>query len=478
MGSKLLIVVFLLATVLIFFATRVRAVDKWWGCSFSTPLAVSAGTSYVVSLDHSAALNNFTVGSSFVTPQYWVRPDGSPWDGPFVFNGPKIRFFAGATEQEGINADKTVNPGETVQGVNSEYGAEWKPQGSFSLTRMEFFSSDPGAGKIRVWDETPGPDNILPNNILAECTVETNQPAVTLTPNAGGPYLGTEGTPVSLDASGSTVSSGSIVSYKWDLTNSGSFNDASVAQTQYTWHDEFNGPVKVQITDGLGNIATASASINIANVAPTAQAGADVTVFSGQAVAFAGTYNDPSSLDTFTFNWDFGDGNSTPGTLNITHTYFPPGTYTAILTVTDDDGGVGQSQRLVKVNPIVASVDFHPGTLNLKSKGKKVTVFIALPAGFDINNIDVGSIRLNGVVPVKAKPVDQRCHDDEDQNDDSDNKECKKDSDQRQWLKVKFDRQLVIPTLSPGSSVEVKVTGNLVNGVAFAGSDFIKVKAK
>ena len=46
--------------------------------------------------------------------------------------------------------------------------------------------------------------------------------------DAGGPYVGVEGSPVALDGSGSTDADNDIVSYEWDLDNDGSFDDASI----------------------------------------------------------------------------------------------------------------------------------------------------------------------------------------------------------------------------------------------------------
>lgn len=54
---------------------------------------------------------------------------------------------------------------------------------------------------------------------------------------------------------------------------------------------------------------------------------------------------------------------------------------------------------------VSVAVDFDPDTLNLKSKGKPVTVYIELPTGHDVSQIDVSSIRLNGAVVLLAGPT-------------------------------------------------------------------------
>ena len=50
---------------------------------------------------------------------------------------------------------------------------------------------------------------------------------------------------------------------------------------------------------------------------------------------------------------------------------------------------------------IPAFVDFDPDTLNLKSKGKLVTGYIELPEGYNVNEINLESIKLN--IQVQAE---------------------------------------------------------------------------
>jgi len=47
--------------------------------------------------------------------------------------------------------------------------------------------------------------------------------------------------------------------------------------------------------------------------------------------------------------WDFGDGSQKSSQQNPSHTYTTTGTFTAILTVKDDDGVIGQSSQTVTV---------------------------------------------------------------------------------------------------------------------------------
>jgi parallel beta-helix repeat protein len=104
------------------------------------------------------------------------------------------------------------------------------------------------------------------------------------------------------------------------------------------------------------------------------------------------------------------------------------------------------------------SVDFDPDTLNLNDKDKYVTVYIELPPGYDVSKINISSIRLNGTVPALTKPT----------------KVGDYDRDRVADLMVKFDGAAVKGLLTPGSQVEITITGRIA-GIAFEGSDTIRV---
>ncbi len=110
------------------------------------------------------------------------------------------------------------------------------------------------------------------------------------------------------------------------------------------------------------------------------------------------------------------------------------------------------------ITQLEARIDFDPDTLNLDSKGKWVTVYIELPAGHDVSEIIVSSIKLNGVVPAEESPTAIGDY----------------DNDGVMDLMVKFSRSSVQTVVSLGESV-ITVTGELSDGTAFSGTDTIQV---
>jgi len=107
---------------------------------------------------------------------------------------------------------------------------------------------------------------------------------------------------------------------------------------------------------------------------------------------------------------------------------------------------------------ISATIDFDPDILNLRSKGKVVSTYIKLPTCYDVGQIDITSIMLNGVVPALTKPTEVGDYDGNGIPD----------------LMVKFDRAAVQNMLSVGEQVEITITGQ-VAGIAFEGSEIIRV---
>jgi len=104
-------------------------------------------------------------------------------------------------------------------------------------------------------------------------------------------------------------------------------------------------------------------------------------------------------------------------------------------------------------------VDFDPDTLNLKSKGKWVTVYIELPVGFDVNEINITTITLNGEISAELKPTEIGDY----------------DGDGIPDLMVKLNRTAVQNILEVGGNVEIIISGRLIDKRLFEGKDIIKV---
>ena len=117
----------------------------------------------------------------------------------------------------------------------------------------------------------------------------------------------------------------------------------------------------------------------------------------------------------------------------------------------------------VEVETIDATLDFDPDVLNPKSNGKWVTCYLELPAGYSVQDIDLGTVLLNGAVPMDA--AHEVSYGDV-------------DGDGVADVVLKFDRQAVQAILMPGEGVQVEVSGELSDGISFSGTDTSRVLNK
>jgi len=139
---------------------------------------------------------------------------------------------------------------------------------------------------------------------------------------------------------------GEIVSYAW---NFGDGESSGLQNVTHTFTDPGNYVVRVTVTDNDSATAYANVIISASSTAPTVTISANPT--SGQApltVDFTSTASDINGFIA-SYEWNFGDGGASAD-ANTTHIYTQPGTYTATLIVTDNDGETGQDSVLIRVS--------------------------------------------------------------------------------------------------------------------------------
>lgn len=117
---------------------------------------------------------------------------------------------------------------------------------------------------------------------------------------------------------------------------------------------------------------------------------------------------------------------------------------------------------------VTAVVDIDPDTLNLKSKGGFVTAYIELPAGHDVGDIDVATLRLAGTVPAVTDSRYKFVTD-------PGSYLVDHDLDGITERMVKFSRAQVREVVAPGEAVELTLTGWLAGSIYLEGSDTIRV---
>jgi len=180
---------------------------------------------------------------------------------------------------------------------------------------------------------------------------------------AGGPYVGHEGSLIYFDASGSSDPDFDTLRYRWDFENDGIWDTgwsfSSIAN--HTWGDDYMGTAAAEVYDGR-YYDSDTCLVTVKNVAPTIEASREYSSDENSGITFSATVTDPGS-DDLIITWSWGDGTpeanttyynngispdppkSPDGTFpfsvtdTVTHTYGDNGAFNVTLTVTDDDGG-------------------------------------------------------------------------------------------------------------------------------------------
>lgn len=84
------------------------------------------------------------------------------------------------------------------------------------------------------------------------------------TPNAGGPYQGDAGFPITFDASNSTDPNADPLQYRWDFENDGIWDTEwlSTSTANHIWNNDYEGVVKLEVNDGeFARTATTSVKV-------------------------------------------------------------------------------------------------------------------------------------------------------------------------------------------------------------------------
>jgi PKD repeat protein/uncharacterized membrane protein len=200
--------------------------------------------------------------------------------------------------------------------------------------------------------------------------------AVVPTVNAGADQSATEGEAVNFTGAFSGTGALSGYTFTWNFGDGA--NASGTLTPTHTYADDGVYAVTLNITDDEGQVGSDTLLVTVTNVAPTVEAGSDENTIEGALVSFNGAFTDPGVLDTHAYHWNFGDGLTASGALTATHVYTRSGVYTATLTVTDDDGGVGSDVLRVTVVAQPVACALYPIALHASTVAS-ATIGQALP---------------------------------------------------------------------------------------------------
>lgn len=145
------------------------------------------------------------------------------------------------------------------------------------------------------------------------------------------------------------------LTFTWNFgDNTDEVSGVGLSEVNHAFGQDGTFTVRLTVTDGT-DVTANTVQVVIENVLPSVFAGDDVTVDEGDVVPLIGQFEDPGFLDNHTYDWDYGDGGDS-NALEAEHAYGDDGTYTATLTVSDDDGA-GSDSRVITVNNVAPVAD-------------------------------------------------------------------------------------------------------------------------
>jgi DNA/RNA endonuclease G (NUC1) len=272
-----------------------------------------------------------------------------------------------------------------------------------------------------------------------------------------------EGASITFDASASTdpdlgrtdLGRTEALAYSWQFSDGSQASGKTVSKT---FADNGAYTATLVVSDAFGWEKATAQNVTVANVAPTVSLSATtpVSILSGGSVGATGSFTDPGSDAPWHAVLDWGNGTTTPSTLNTsgasvsgTSSFFTIGTYTVSLTVTDKDGAVGAQSFTVTVarQPVVGSATPRSISLAEPPTGD-IKITLQSNAQADISTLDLSSVSIGGVLRTQKKV------------------KFKVDSQNASSIVLRFDAQALIDAgLITASTTALDLTGELSNGV-------------
>jgi PKD repeat protein len=192
------------------------------------------------------------------------------------------------------------------------------------------------------------------------------------------------GVSCTFDASGSTDSDGTILNYRWDISD-GTTIGSTEATVNHVFAEEGSYVVNLTVIDDLGASDTVEVNETVINLAPTADF--SISCANGSCNFDASGSGDLDGTVT-SYEWSFG-GTATGNGANTAHTFTVSGTFDVTLTVTDNLGATHSKTVSVDITVLVQP---EPGSSSGGGGSFGLVGFILLGGGIVRRRIVVNTI--------------------------------------------------------------------------------------
>ena len=418
------------------------------GVTDPSPADTAAGFRYSFAVTAGGLATTYAAAGSSATASFTFADNGIATvyarvfdkDGKFTDYQTAVTVTNVAPTATGVTGPTSVPYGQTgtyaLAGLFDASGVDAASlRFSFALTVAGLATTYAGASATNSYS-VAFPDNgtytVFAQVFDKDGGVNLYQTAVTVTNtaprtvSAGGPYATAEGGGLTLTGSATDAPSDlATLAYSWDVNGDGTFGDATGDSPTLTWvqlvalgvNDSTAGrTVSLRVTDRGGlTSAVATATLSIANVAPTATG---VTGPTAATAGVAATYTltgvaDPSPVDAATLRFSFAltaaglaANYATAGPTNgFVTTFTAAGTYTVFARVYDKDGG-GTTYTLAVTATVATPVFVSGGDLYVIGTTGNDSIFVNPAAGGQLavvrNGVSYGPFAVPGTIRVTA----------------------------------------------------------------------------
>jgi large repetitive protein len=170
--------------------------------------------------------------------------------------------------------------------------------------------------------------------------------------DAGPDQKGAVGQQVVFNGVGSCDSDGKIAEYTWDFGDGKSASGLTVTH-QYARAGIYAARLTVKDNTGQDQAVDFDEAIVTVNSQPIAHGGPDILIVPDETALFDGSGSFDLDKDSLSFQWQFSDGKNPAVTAQTRRAFSLPGSYAAILTVSDNsntDNSVSRDTVAVRVN--------------------------------------------------------------------------------------------------------------------------------
>ena len=230
----------------------------------------------------------------------------------------------------------------TLGAVDLPEGATFDPDTGFFNWQPNYFQSGVYTISFTATDNDQG---VATEEVEIEVINVNRPPEIE---EIGGTLEGQEGDALTLSAVAVDLDNEELT-YTWNFgDNSEPVSGVGLSEVTHTFVQDGDFTVLLTVSDGTDSDFD-TIEVVLTNVLPVVEAGQPQTAPEGTPVALVGSFVDPGINDNHDYLWEYGDG-GTNDNLEVNHAYGDDGTYTASLTVFDDDGQGEDSVQITITN--------------------------------------------------------------------------------------------------------------------------------